>query len=431
MSSLNPQAVALNDALAACPTVLNLLSARGKAIYFPKLGILSQSAEAKGKRINATIGAGIDDDGTPMRLPSIANKIALPPGQVFPYAPSFGTPEIRAAWRQQLQAKNPSLPAHVSNPVVSCALTHGLSMIGYLFLNAGDEVIIADKYWENYDLTFELAYGAQLKFFPTFAGQGFNVAALAAALGGKIGKKVVVLNFPNNPTGYSPTKAEAQAIIALIRERAEAGDEILAVCDDAYFGLNYEDDVYPESLFAPLANLHERVLAVKADGPTKEDYVWGFRVGFITYGCKGMTPAVAAALENKTGGAIRGNISNAPMPSQSLLLQAFTSPAYAAEKQEKFALLKKRYLKVREVLRDAKYAQFFAPLPYNSGYFMCVELKGGLDPEQVRQKLLKDYDTAVIALGSVLRIAFSSAKERDIPALFENLFQACAALANK
>ena len=55
--SLDPQARQLNDAIAQThPQVLEMLSKRGQAIYFPKLGVLSQSAEANGKEINATIG---------------------------------------------------------------------------------------------------------------------------------------------------------------------------------------------------------------------------------------------------------------------------------------------------------------------------------------------------------------------------------------
>ena len=57
---------------AQSPTVYDLLSEKGKAIYFPKMGILAQGNAAKGKEINATIGTAYEDDGKPMILPSIA-----------------------------------------------------------------------------------------------------------------------------------------------------------------------------------------------------------------------------------------------------------------------------------------------------------------------------------------------------------------------
>ena len=38
-----------------------------------------------------------------------------------------------------------------------------------------------------------------------------------------------------------------------------------------------------ESLFGKFANLHPRILWIKLDGATKEEFVWGFRTGFITF----------------------------------------------------------------------------------------------------------------------------------------------------
>src|SRR5690348_9131339 len=108
--SLDPQAAQLNDVIRqANPAVEKMLSARGKAIFFPKLGVLSQSAEAAGKEINATIGIALEDDGGPVALPSIAQSINLPAGDAFPYAPSPGRPDIRKLWREMLIRKNPGL----------------------------------------------------------------------------------------------------------------------------------------------------------------------------------------------------------------------------------------------------------------------------------------------------------------------------------
>ena len=60
---MNPQAEELNRIISEnSPVTMNLLSKRGKNIFFPKKGILGQTADAKGKRINATIGAAIEDD---------------------------------------------------------------------------------------------------------------------------------------------------------------------------------------------------------------------------------------------------------------------------------------------------------------------------------------------------------------------------------
>src|SRR5688572_30253761 len=114
----DPQAAKLNESLqAANPAVLAMLSEKGKAIFFPKQGILAQSAEAAGKEINATIGIALEDEGGPVALPSLAKGLNLAPGDVFPYAPSPGRADIRKLWKEMLVKKNPGLQGRTfSNP---------------------------------------------------------------------------------------------------------------------------------------------------------------------------------------------------------------------------------------------------------------------------------------------------------------------------
>lgn len=425
---MNPQAAELNTIIQEKnPIVFEMLSKRGKNIFFPKKGILGQTAEAKGTKINATIGAAVEDDGSPMRLEAIASKINLDPSLVFPYAPSFGRPDIRAKWKSMIYEKNPGLSGVVlSLPVVTNALTHGISMAGYMFLDPQDQVIVPDLFWGNYNLTLTNMYGSPVVKFNLFKNGGFDLESFEAKLNeGGIGKKVVILNFPNNPSGYTPTFAEQDAIVDIIKASAEKGNKIVAITDDAYFGLVYEEGIAEESIFTPLSQLHENVLAVKVDGATKEDYVWGFRVGFITYGIKGGDAALYGALEAKTAGAIRGNISNAANISQSLLLSAFESPEYADQKKAKFEIMKRRYDAVKDALSDEKYKACFEAIPYNSGYFMCVKLAEGLNGEEVRQVLISKYSIGLISLGNVLRIAFSAVAAADVKEMFEGIYQAC------
>jgi aspartate/methionine/tyrosine aminotransferase len=429
---MNPQAEELNQVIRQkSPAVYEMLSERGKNIFFPKKGILGQTAEAKGTRINATIGAAIEDDGTPMRLETIASKIDLDPSLVFPYAPSFGRPDLRSKWKSMIYEKNPSLgKTEMSLPVVTNALTHGISMAGYLFADAGDEVIVPNLFWGNYNLTLANGYGANLVKFNLFKNEQFDLEAFESKLNeGEIGKKILILNFPNNPTGYTPTQEEADGIVSIIARTAEKGNKLVCITDDAYFGLVYEDGVARESIFAQLASLHENVLAVKLDGATKEDYVWGFRVGFMTYAVKGGDAELYGALEAKTAGAIRGNISNAANISQSLMYAAYNSAEYGVQKRAKYRLMQKRYEAVREALKDEKYRKYFKALPFNSGYFMCVQLAEGLDSEQVRQTLIEKYNIGTISLNGILRLAFSAVAAADVKEMFEGIYQACEELS--
>jgi aspartate/methionine/tyrosine aminotransferase len=425
---MDPQAIALNSIIEKnSPNLIKMLSERGKNIFFPKLGILAQSAQAKGKNINATIGEAVEDDGSSMHLPEFDALINIPGNNVFPYAPSFGKMELRDKWKEFIYKKNPSLKdVIISKPVATSGLTHALSIAGYLFAQEGDVVLLSDLYWENYNLIYENGYNAKVELFELFKDGGFNIGAFSQKLNAiKQDKIIILLNFPNNPSGYTPLTHEMEAIVGEIEKLAIAGKKIVVIIDDAYFGLVYEDSVYPESIFVKLTGLHENVLAVKLDGPTKEDYVWGFRVGFITYGIKNGTPEVYEALENKTAGAIRGNISNISHLSQSLLYMVYLKDNYESAKQKKYAILKTRYNVLKQSLSQKKYSEFFEPLPFNSGYFMCVKLINGLDAEQVRLQLLNKYSTGVIVFGNVIRLAFSAVPQSKIPELVENLYNAC------
>ncbi|HEY5510544.1 MAG TPA: aminotransferase class I/II-fold pyridoxal phosphate-dependent enzyme [Prolixibacteraceae bacterium] len=424
---MDPQATTLNDVIQkSSPAVFELLSQRGKNIFFPKLGILAQSAQAKGKDINATIGEAVEDNGHSMHLAEFDQMINLPDASVFPYAPSFGKPDLRNSWKSFIYKKNPSLgETIISLPIATNGITHGLSIAAYLFVDEGDTVIIPDLYWENYALIFENNYLGRIGTFPTFKNGSFNYQALADKMDQSEGKIIVLLNFPNNPTGYTPLTIEIDKIEKVVKDQADKGKKVVVLIDDAYFGLVYEKGVFTESIFTRLAKLSENVLAVKLDGATKEDYVWGFRVGFITYGVKNGTPAVYEALENKTAGAVRGNISNISHLSQSLLQKVYASENYDQSKVEKFNILHSRYEKIKQVLKDQKYKRYFSALPFNSGYFMCFELKDGLVAEDIRKILLEKYSTGVIVFGNLIRIAFSAVPEEKIAKLVENIHAAC------
>lgn len=427
MPSIDLQAEELNAHIQKeHPVIYKLLSERGKRIFFPKLGIVKQSLEAKGKNIDATLGIAIEDNGLPMRFSSIEKWLKLDPNEAFSYASSYGKMELRKWWQDHIRKENPSLQGPITLPIVTCALTHGLSVAGYLFLNPGDQILIPDKYWENYNLIFENTYGAELVHFNFFKNDHMDVEAFSNALSQLPNKKIVLLTFPNNPTGYTPTEEEAVQLAQCLINEAKKGNPVLALIDDAYFGLVYEPGIFKESLFSLLAHAHENLLAVKIDGATKEAYVWGFRVGFLTYGIKGLTPSVSQALEEKTGGAVRATISNAPHLSQSLVFKGLSSPEYETEKKEKFALLKKRYEATKQILHaNPQYREVFIPLPFNSGYFICIQLQNGLDGEKVRQHLLQEYDIGVIAFGNLLRIAFSAVKEEVLPFLFDSIYKTC------
>lgn len=421
MPDLNPIAIELNEQIqTTTPVVFELLSELGRRIYLPK-GILSQTAEAntKADRFNATRAIALED-GDLMHL-AVSRRLVpeLSLEGVYGYAPVLGQPELREAWKTHLLKENPSLAeATLSLPIVTSGMTHGFSLIAELFVDTGDVLILSDKIWGNYRLIFETKAGAAVQTYPFLnAANGFNTHGFRDTLTNTTGEKLLVLlNFPHNPTGYAVTQTEAAQIVDAIVARADRGCRILVMIDDAYAGLWYDASVMHESLFGVLVGCHPNVVPIKIDGATKEEYAWGLRVAFLTFGLE--APAMQP-LEQKVSGLIRANTSGASQVSQTLVLEAMQTPGYAEQKQQNYETLKRRALKVKEVASASRYAKLWEVYPSHAGYFTCLNLKSG-NAEVVRQRLLDDHGIGTIALGETgLRIAYSCLEVSDIEAVFE------------
>ena len=436
--TFHPLAKALNQSLEqAAPEVFSMFSALGKRLYFPK-GILAQGAEAKtkAKRFNATIGIATEGKD-PMFLPSIHNSLSgLTVDEAYNYAPPSGRQKLRELWRDKQQQENPAMRGKsVGLPIVTAAITHGLLLVGDLFVDPGDVIIAPDQLWDNYSLTFETRFGGRIETFPLFSNGGFNVTAFADTLKAqaKQNKKLIVLlNFPNNPTGYMPTPAEGQQIVAAIEAQAKQGTRLVVVCDDAYFGLFYHlgGQSLTESLFGDLTNLHRNILPIKLDGATKELFVWGLRCGFLTFGLGHSDNAQAAldALDAKARADIRSSISNSPMISQSLVEKALALPSIAEERKQKLAALEARAKEVYRVAKDPRFSESWEVYPFNSGYFMLIKVKG-VAANTVREHLLDKYGTGLICTAQTdLRVAFSCLEVEHVQPLFESVHAAIVEL---
>jgi aspartate/methionine/tyrosine aminotransferase len=438
MPTVNPLAQALNQKLeAASPEIYSMLSGLGKRLYFPK-GILTQGAEAKekGKKINATIGIATEG-GAPMYLKSIHAMVSgVSPADAYTYAPPSGRAGLRELWRKKVLKENPSLEGKTfGTPIVTSAITHGIALAGDLFLDEGDVVIMPDQLWGNYRLAYEVRLGAKIETFPFFAGNGFNNDGFKSSIEQHAqgrDKLVVLLNFPNNPTGYMPTEAEGDSIVASLLARAKAGTKLVVLCDDAYFGLFFHlgGRSMTESLFGKLTNLHPNILAVKLDGATKELFVWGLRCGCITFGPGKAEGAadVLDVLDHKIRGDIRAVVSNAPQLSQTLVEKALASEGIDAERAEKCGILETRAKEVDKVARDAKYKDSWDVYPFNSGYFMLIKVKG-VSAHKLREHLLDKHQVGLISTAeSDLRVAFSCLEVTQVRELFDTVHTAIGEL---
>ena len=173
--SMNPIAKQLNQAIEkGNPYLMEMMSDVGKKLFFPK-GILSQGAEAKEKahKINATIGIATER-GRTMRFDSVMAAINdIRPEESLTYAPSFGIPALRKKWHESLFEKNSSLSGKtISLPVVTCGITHGISVFADVWVDPGDVVILPDMMWGNYSMILDVRKGAKISKYSVFTENG-------------------------------------------------------------------------------------------------------------------------------------------------------------------------------------------------------------------------------------------------------------------
>jgi hypothetical protein len=106
------------------------------------------------------------------------------------------------------------------------------------------------------------------------------------------------------------------------------------------------------------------------------------------------------------------------------------SESYRPEKLEKYSIMKERAQEVKRVLADPKYQEAWDVYPFNSGYFMCLNLKT-VEAEPLRMHLLEKYGVGLISLGKTdLRVAFSCIEKEDIQELFDTVLRGVKDLAS-
>jgi len=418
---IHPEAAERNARLQAlAPQVLEALSPLGKRAFFPK-GIPFQAGQASGCAINATIGQITDGAGNPIPLAPLAEKLkGLPPKDAFLYSPIQGRDRARKTWHAKLVAEDARAEA-LALPSVTAGICNALSMAADLFFSPGDTLTIPDLYWDNYEQVFDMRLEGERATYPFYNAQGgFNVEGLRAALAAQKGKIHTLLNFPSNPSGYSPTPVELEAIADVLVEAAK--DRVVVVyCDDAYHGLVFEPTATPKSLFYSLLDRSENLIPLKCDGVTKELSFFGGRVGFLTFGVK---TDIAALLVDKAMSLVRATIGSPVGLSQYLMEEELLDPRHGAEFERLRLVMEARYRKLKAALSAP--TPHWKVFPFNAGCFCLIELREGLDAEAVRQALIHDESVGVVSQqGRYLRLAFCSLKEEAIDPLVQALARVC------
>ena len=104
-------------------------------------------------------------------------------------------------------------------------------------------------------------------------------------------------------------------------------------------------------------------------------------------------------------------------------------PDVIAEKEEYYKILKRRYDKVKQLVKDHEGSRVLKPLPFNSGYFMAFACLN-ISAETLRTELLHKEGIGSIAIGeSHLRIAYAGVDEQHLEELYSTIYRVAEGLA--
>jgi aminotransferase len=214
-----------------------------------------------------SLGIGEPDFVTPWHIREAA-IYALERGKTG-YTSNLGLMTLRTAIADYVSTDYRLQYDPATEVLVTVGVSEGLDLALRAVLNPGDEVIYHEPCYVSYSPSIALAHGRAVAV-GTREEDEFKLRpdALRAAITPR--SKVLLLNFPTNPTGGVLTPAELEDIAALCREH-----NLLVITDEIYSELSYAD---PHTSIAALPGMRERTIFLH--GFSKAFAMTGFRVGY-------------------------------------------------------------------------------------------------------------------------------------------------------
>jgi aspartate/methionine/tyrosine aminotransferase len=213
---------------------------------------------------------GEPDVPTPAFIGEAASR-ALAAGDTF-YQPNAGIPELRDTLAEYMnRLYGTALTAR--NVIVSASAMNALMLVMQALVDPGDEVVTTTPAWPNLPAVPQILSGRvrAVPLRPGNAGWRLDLDRLLEACGERT--RVVFLNSPNNPTGWTMTGEEQRAVLEFARARG-----LWLVADEVYACIVYDRLVAPSFLEQALPE--DRLIVVNSF--SKSWAMTGWRLGWIT-----------------------------------------------------------------------------------------------------------------------------------------------------
>ena len=216
-----------------------------------------------------SLGAGEPDFPTPAPIAQ-AGIEAIEQGN-YRYTAAAGTPELRAAGAQWFQSAF-DLKYDASEVMVCSGAKSALHLALAAIVEPNDAILILAPYWVSYPALVTLAGGKPV-IMPANPSRKFvhTTDAIEAAAEAS-GAKGIIVNFPNNPSGATPSTSDLRGLVDLCSRR-----DMWIISDEIYSTLLYDDI----SHLSPAAVPGGRERTIVVNGFTKSHTLTGWRTSFM------------------------------------------------------------------------------------------------------------------------------------------------------
>ena len=340
-----------------------------------------------------SLGVGEPDFVTPWHIREAA-IYALERGKTT-YTSNLGLLKLREAISAYVARKFGVRYDPKTQVLVAVGVSEALDIALRAVVNPGDEVLYHEPCYVSYSPSITLTHGVAVPVSCT-ADNGFALTAEAIAKAITPRSKVLVLNFPTNPTGGTMTRAELEQIAALVLRH-----NLLLITDEIYSELTFEGE---HVSIASLPGMAERTLFLH--GFSKAYAMTGFRIG---YAC-GPADLIEAMMR----------IHQYSMLCASIISQEAALEALQSGEPDTIAMREQYQLRRNLIVKAFNAMGLTCHLPRGSFYaFPCIR-STGLTSKEFAVRLLKEEKVACVPGGAFgpsgegfLRCCFATALDQS------------------
>jgi len=214
-----------------------------------------------------SLGIGEPDFDTPWHVRE-STVFALERGATH-YTSNLGYLELRRALARYVARMFGAEYNPDDEVLITVGVSEALDLALRALLNPGDEVLYHEPCYVSYRATILFAHGVPVEV-ETRAENGFRLTRAMLEAKATPRTKVLMLNFPNNPTGAVMSRADLEDIAAFARER-----DLIVITDEIYGELTYDA---PHTSIVSLPGLRDRTIFLH--GFSKAWAMTGFRLGY-------------------------------------------------------------------------------------------------------------------------------------------------------